>query len=318
MGNQKQPEVHNKQLEVAMKEFKENQTKENMINILRYLEQARIMQPALLPPGMKKEEIDNLIAKSENGKIPQELSAKMRPQPMVIKNPQGERFFLVYTDKEQIPKSQKYPAILFIPFADCAGLAVNPNLKLSGVVVNPFTDNLIIHKAALEAMSQKMARQGQVPVGLSEADQVIQVEMAKRFHKDRHRFMNDLSLGKEEFVSDCYQEYHKEKDGEESASPYRPEDFEVMVLNISGNMQMAQIGLKDNRRMGAICLSSYCFYNPETEETVYYIIKIGSAGSVNLLACIDKNGGCTELGPAPEEGEELYTLMNRVPWAKKN
>ena len=101
----KQPVLHNEELEALIKVFRDAQTKENMMKILQLLDKTLIMQPALLPPNVDKATVEKL-AKAGTVK----MDGKVRPQPEVFKNSNGESFFPVFTSKEQIPAGQKYPA----------------------------------------------------------------------------------------------------------------------------------------------------------------------------------------------------------------
>ena len=42
----------------------------------------------------------------------------------------------------------------------------------------------------------------------------------------------------------------------------------------------------------------------------------GAKGQRNRLFTVDERGVCSELGEAPEEGSELFELMEKVPWGE--
>ncbi len=305
----KEPVLHNEALEEAVKVFMGSQTNENLVKIMMVLEKAMVIQPALLPKEADPKEIQSLIEKSQGGKTPVKLSGQAQPRPIIVKNDKGEQFFAVFTAKEQIPAQQRYPAMMFLPFRACAQMAVKPELQLSGVVLNPFTDNLVLHKAALEMMN----RRGQI---LTE-DKIARDGLSGRFYEDRQSFMEKIGKEKENFVLDCYQESYRQEKGESAAFPYRAEDFAVMTLNISDTLHMARIGLAEGGSVKGSCLSAFCCYNPQTEEGIYYLIQKGAPKQRNKLLTVDEHGVCTEAGEAPEEGSELFELMGRVPWAEK-
>ena len=145
----KQPVLHNEELESQMKVFHDAQTKENMVKVFQLLDKSMVMQPALLPANVTPQMMQQM-AKSGNGAI----DPKMRPQPVVFKNNNGDNFLPIFTSKQQIPEGQKYPAMLFVPFKECAKIAARPEAKINGIVVNPFTDNLVLHQAAFQGAAQ--------------------------------------------------------------------------------------------------------------------------------------------------------------------
>ncbi len=313
----KEPALHNEPLEAAIKNFKTDQSNENMVKILSSLAQATVMQPVFLPADADKAALRKLIEKSQSEKTPVQPGAGTRPLPVVLKNEKGEQFFAIFTGKSQIPEKQKYPGIMYIPFRECARLAVKENLQLAGVVLNPFTDNLVLHKAALDMINQNVAKQT-ANVELSLGDAIAQMELPRNFHQDRRKFMEEIAGKKEEFVAECYRAGCRKFKGENAACPYQKTDFDVMILNVSDTLHMARIGFTEGGAVKGLCISALCFHNPQTDEGIYYFLKKGGKGSPNLLFSVDEKNVCTGLGEAPPEGRELYELINRVPWEKKD
>ncbi len=312
----KEPELHNEQLEAAVQEFKKDQTNENMVKIMLLLEKACVMQPAFLPAG-NKEDIQRLMKQGQAGKAPLVLSPQMQPRPVILKNDKGEQFFGVFTGKAQIPQKQKYQAMLFVPFRECSKMAARKELQLKGIVLNPFTDNLTLHMAALELMNNKLEKQG-APVKVPPADIIMQVKLPERFHQDRKGFMQEIVQGKEEAVAGIFREAYQKIAGEGAKCPYQAADFEVMALNISETLQMVRIGFPESSAVKGQYLSGFCFFGPKTGDGIVYLVRRGAKGSPNLLCAVDEKGVCTELGEAPSEGSELYELIGRVPWENEN
>lgn len=306
----REPALHNEALEEAMKTFKADQTNENLVKIMMHLEKATVMQPAMIPGGADQREMKELLEKSRGGVAPVKLAGGLQPRPIILKNDKGEQFFAVFTGQSQIPGNQKYPAMMFLPFKECSKMAVREELKLSGVVLNPFTDNLVIHKAALDMMNRKDAQ-------ISLEDKIARDMLSKRFYEDRQSFMEKIGSEKEAFAFACYREAWLKERGDAAAFPYRQEDFGVIALNISDTLHMARIGLAEGGAVKGWCLCVFCCYNPKSGEAVYYLIIKGAPKQKNRLLAVDEQGVCTELSEAPEEGCELYELIGRVPWAER-
>ena len=305
----KEPVLHNEALEEAMKAFKTNQSNENLVKIMTHLEKATVMQPAFLPGEVDQKELQNLIRESR--KNPVKLEGRAQPRPIILKNNNGEQLFAVLTGKSQITENQKYPVMMFLPFRECSKMAAREELKLSGIVLNPFTDNLTLHRAALEIMNSKEAQ-------ISAEDKIARDGLSAEFYRDKKSFMDRISSEKESFVFACYQEAYQKEHGSGPAFPYRQEDFGVIALNISDTLHMARIALAEGGAVKGACLCVFCCYNPQSGEGIYYLIWRGGRGRRNRLFTVDEGGVCRELGEAPEEGSELFELMGKVPWAEQS
>ena len=311
----KQPVLHNEELEALIKVFRDAQTKENMMKILQLLDKTLIMQPALLPPNVDKATVEKL-AKAGTVK----MDGKVRPQPVVFKNSNGESFFPVFTSKEQIPAGQKYPAMLFVPFKECAKLASRPEAKLNGIVVNPFTDNLILHQAAFQGNSPVMAAVQKVEELSPKQKQAVLrnkiagVEIPRRFFREKEVFLDFVGEDREERICTIFRDFYEEDKTIQEAFPYETGDFEVMSLNISDTIRLLRIGLPEKNCLIGSITSVLMFLNPVTGQAVCYAIKKGEKGKGNTFGEIDADGKYLDKGEAPGEGEELYTLMGQLPW----
>lgn len=303
----KEPVLHNEALEEAMKAFKESQSNENLVKIMTHLEKATVMQPAMFPKDADPQKLQSLIQESQ--KNPMRLAGGAQPRPIILKNGKGEQLFAVFTGKSQIPENQKYPVMMFLPFKECSKMAAREELKISGIVLNPFTDNLTLHRAALEMMNRKEAR-------ISTEDKIARDGLSAEFYGDKKSFMDRISAEKESFVFDCYREAYRKERGGEAVFPYRQEDFGVIALNISDTLHMARIALAEGGTVKGFSLSAFCCYNPQTDEGIYYLIGRGAPKQKNKLLSVNEKGVCSELGDAPEEGSELFELMGKVPWAE--
>lgn len=306
----KEPVLHNEELEAAVKAFKAEQTKENMVKIMTYLEKATVMQPGVLPQGMDPQKVQELVRASKGGKVPVRMTDQTKPAPVVLKDDKGQQFFAVFTGKEQIPENRRFPAMMYLPFKECAKMAAKKELGLSGIVLNPFTDNLVLHQAAMEMADRRETRL--LPEDLAARD-----GFSGRFYQDKAGFMDEIAGRKEDFVLECYAEIYRKLQGEKAVFPYRRDDFGVITMNISDTLHMARIALAEGGTVKGACLCVFCCYNPETGEGIYYLILRGAKGQRNRLFTVDEQGVCSELGEAPEEGSELFELMGKVPWAEK-
>ena len=121
--------IDNTSLEKAIKDFSADQSKENMVQLMANMHPAILFVPATFPADMDKSLLKDLSAGQPN-KIPQGVKLV----PAVLKNTMGDKFFPVFTSREQIPADQKYPAMLCLPFVECRNLID----KANGEIKEPF------------------------------------------------------------------------------------------------------------------------------------------------------------------------------------
>ena len=130
-------EITNDRLEEAIKDYAADRTKEKLTAVLNLLRPTKLLVPAM-------------------------LKAPDQPTPCYLKSGAGELYFVVYTSKEQMANAPKSQALLSMPFPACNSVAVKPELNLSGMVINPFTDNLVLKIELIQKLheaDEKMAKQ---------------------------------------------------------------------------------------------------------------------------------------------------------------
>ena len=130
-------EITNDRLEEAIKDYAADRTKEKLTAVLNLLRPTKLLVPAM-------------------------LKAPDQPTPCFLKSGAGEQYFVVYTSKEQMANAPKSQALVSMPFPACNSVAVKPELNLSGMVINPFTDNLVLKIELIQKLheaDEKMAKQ---------------------------------------------------------------------------------------------------------------------------------------------------------------
>ena len=122
-------EITNDKLEEAIKAYLAERTKENLGIVLNLLRPTKLLVPAM-------------------------LKAPNQPVPCFLKSGAGETFLAAYTSKEQIPAEPKSQAILSMPFPACNNIVVKQELQLTGMAINPFSDNLILKTELIEKLHE--------------------------------------------------------------------------------------------------------------------------------------------------------------------
>ena len=282
-------EITNEKLEESMKIYAADRTKENLTMVLNLLRPTKLLVPAM-------------------------LKAPDQPTPCFLKNANGDQFLAVYTSKSQIPAEPKSQAILSIPFPACNNLVVKPELELTGVAINPFTDNLILKKELIEKLheaDQKAAATKQVKMTPEQFDVFVkkQVEFAilpKKLFTEKEVFVDKLCDEKEAYINQLFAEAYKEP----KLYHYTEDDYSVMALNIAEDLTLIRVDFPDKGIVPPLCYRVYITFDPITKKAGYYTIEKTAEKDVRLLGGFGEDGKHITYGNAPVEGAELNEIMN--------
>lgn len=282
-------EITNDRLEEAIKEYAAERTKENLSTVLNLLRPTKLFVPAM-------------------------LKAPDQPMPCFIKNNSGEQFFVAYTSKEQIPAEPKSQALLSMPFPACNNIVVKPELKLNGMVINPFSDNLVLKIELIQKLheaDQKVPQMKQVKMTPQQFNVFVkkQVEfgvMPKRLFAETETFVERLCEEREAFVNEIFAETYKEA----KLNPYTEADYSVMALDIAEDLTLIRVDLPEKGMIPTLCYRVYITVNPQTKKAGYYTIEMTKEKDVHMLAQVLPSGKREEIGEAPVEGAELQKIMD--------
>lgn len=282
-------EITNDKLEEAIKLYAAERTKENLTAVLNLLRPTKLLVPAM-------------------------LKAPNQPMPCFLKNSNGEQFMVVYTSKAQIPEEPKSQAILSMPFPACNSIVVKKELKLTGMVINPFSDNLVLKTELIEKLHEADVKAGQMckvqmtpeQFGIFVKKQVEFGVLPKRLHTEGGDFVTLLCEEKEQLVNQIFAETYKEA----KFYPYTEEDFSVMALDIAEDLTLVRIDLPEKGMAPALCYRVYITYDPIAKKTGYYTIEMTAQKGVHQLGQIMPDGKRVDLGEAPVEGAELQKIMD--------
>lgn len=282
-------EITNDRLEEAIKDYAADRTKEKLSVVLNLLRPTRLLVPAM-------------------------LKAANQPTPCFLKNNNGEQFLVVYTSKAQIPEEPKSQAILAMPFPACNNIVVKPELNLAGMVINPFSDNLVLKTELVEKLHEADVKAGQMRQVKMTPEQFNvfvkkQVEfgvLPKRLHTEGEAFVELLCDEKETLVNQIFADTYKEA----KLYPYTEDDFSVMALDIAEDLTLIRIDMPEKGMAPTLCYRVYITFDPITKKTGYYTIEMTTDKSVHQLGQILPDGKRADLGEAPVEGAELQKIMD--------
>ena len=282
-------EITNDRLEEAIKEYASERTKERLSTVLNLLRPTKLFVPAM-------------------------LQAQNQPVPCFLKNNNGEQFLVVYTSKKQIPEEPKSQAILSMPFPACNNIVVKPELKLSGMVINPFSDNLVLKTELVQKLheaDEKAAKMRQVKMTPQQFDVFVnrQVEFGifpKRLFEEGEDFVTKLCEEREAFVNEIFGEAYKEA----KLYPYTENDYSVMALDIAEDLTLVRVDLPEKGLVPPLCYRIYVTFNPQTKKAGYYTIEMSAEKNVRILGGMQSDGKHVNYGEAPVEGAELQKIMD--------
>ena len=176
--------------------------------------------------------------------VPANLNDEKKPVPCLINSPKNGMFLPIYTSKKEIPESPRSEAVINMPFLATNNMVFQQDEKVSGIVINPFTQNLIFKRALVEKIEEveKKRKEGAQPKKMQlTQEQYLLFErkqfefgfMPKRFFAQGKQMMDDLCEKKEEYMDQFFEECYQQK----RMYPYLPEDFSVMVMDLCGRYE---------------------------------------------------------------------------------
>jgi hypothetical protein len=310
-------EVNNDRLENLLVRYSSEKNAENLNILISHLHACRVLMPA-------------------------NMNDKKQPIPCFIKNNSGNVFLPLYTSKKQIPQTPKSPVILNIPYVAVNKMAAGSEMKVDGIAINPFSNNLILKKELLQhidevdkqrAEAQKNAA-GTVPgngaaqpvpagtqtvqpkvkeIKLSPQQYVVferkQYEfrfLPKKLFDEGKAFIEQLSSQKEDYIDALYEESYQQK----RMYPYLTEDFSVLAINASEQIQLIRVDMPNRDLEDGACRRVFIAWDQESETGRYFTIEKAGKGSV--LAEVTSDWRHLNLGEAPVEGGEFQRILDLI------
>lgn len=299
--------------EQLAKIYREDPVTDNLKALVHQLTKTMFIVPATVAPDVDKEEVKRL---AEEGPASQaKLLEVAKPFPCLLRNGDGINYFPMYTSQKQIGEEQKYDLLVTVTFATCRSMAENPNLKVEGIVLNPFTDNLILKKELLEALKKEDALRAAGAKEVRVTPQQFKVMMRQRaefhelpfrIHKEGETFIQELEDKQEVLVNEIFKNAYQKAD----LYPYGEEDFAVMSLNLRDDVLLVRIDLPAIKDNAQLCYRVYVTMNPKTKEVRYFTIEQGKEKEQKNIGEVTSEGKHIEHGEAPVEGAEIQRIMD--------
>jgi hypothetical protein len=242
------------------------------------------------------------------------LNDDKKPVPFFLKSSEGDQYLAAFTSPDQASDDVKQKAVMIMPFTVCNGIVANDQFDLKGMVINPYTDNLILktelvkqlHEADVQLAQNLKDKKG--PMSPEQQVQYMrnQIEfgvMPKHMFTDGEQFIDNLCKKKEAAVLELFEESFHEQ------NPFGKDDFSVMALTISSELMLVRIDMPEGKNETPFCLRIYLTWNPKTKDAGYYTIEVVPNHEERRLSCIDISGKHTDLEEAPVEGAEMQRIL---------
>lgn len=287
--NKTSMEITNDKLEEAIQNYIDERTAENLGIVLNLLRPTKLYVPAM-------------------------LKAPNQPLPCFLKNSEGEQYLAVYTKREQIPEEPKAQALLNMPFPACNSLVMKPELDLLGMVLNPFSHNLVLkkeliarlHEADVKAANTKQVKMTPEQFVQFAKGQAEYVTMPKHLFHEGEVFVNRLCDEREAVVEEVFRQAF----GETKLYRGSKSDYDVMALNIAEDLTLVRVDFPESDVVPSLCYRVYLTFDPITKKACYFTIEKGKEKDSRMLGQVTEEGKHIVHGEAPVEGAELQKIMD--------
>ena len=292
-------DVKNEDVEEKIAQYLEDKTGENLNTLIELIRTRRVLVPA-------------------------NVNEENKPVPCLISSPNNGMFLPIYTSKKEIPQEPKSVAIVNMPFLAVNNMVFQQGEKVAGIVINPFTQNLIFKSALVEKIEEveKKRREGAQPKKMQlTPEQYMLFErkqfefgfLPKRFFEQGKQMLDELCEKKEEYIDQFFEECYQQK----RMYPYLPEDFSVMVMDMDSAL-VVRVDLP-TRDMGVpSCFRVYFSWEEAKNEGRYFTIERTPEPDKHLLGEFKKDWKHVDYGEAPAEGAELQKVLDIIRQTETN
>lgn len=294
--------TENRKIEKILDEMKEKQSNELATQLTEALSEAHVYVPATMPKDTDPEILKKMM---ENPGVESPIPEGAQPQPCILQNDNGMRFFPVFTSEEEMQKGAgvpRFPITLNLPFKTCLDIMSSIS-GITAAVLNPFNQNIVMN------VSKNAAKQTQLTEAQFHA--VIRQQMESRV------FPNKVHTGGEEYINDlcerqgeCIMELFEEPYAKTDNCPYSAEDYEFMTLNISDTLRLIRITMPTDKQYPEMAISVFIAWNPVEKKSRYFAIIKGREGEENKLYEVTAEQKVEALGVAPDDGMELQSIID--------
>lgn len=301
--------IDNRALEEAIAAFRSDKERESYVKMMELLEKSIVLVPAVPPKDIAPELMEQLKA----GK-PVQFPKETKIVPCLLRKETGEQALPIFTSPQQIPEDRKSPMVMAMPFMGVVSMAAANQDKVAEVVVNPFTEMVVLNRSILEVAEKRRKAAGQMKtVQLTQEqfqdfahNRVSLFLLPKYLFEHKEEGLKKLQQEEGAFLLQFYDEVYPE--GKKCGC--REEDFSLMTLNLTDTIQLTRLDMPDETNKKGLCYRVYAVFKRDTEEVLYYTLENTKDG--NVIARVTGDGKHEVLEPAPDNGAEIEAILNLV------
>ena len=300
--------IDNTQLEKILEEFTQDRQKEKYAAVMEILEKSIILVPTMPPQGLD-EESQRLMKEGKQVRVPQ--GAKIVP--CLLRKETGEQALPIFSSVAQIPEDKKSPAVMALPFGTCLSMVMTNQGQVEAIVLNPFTHNMVLPQAILDVAVKRLGAKKQmktIKVTEQQFGQLVHNRVARQLlpkylfaHKEEG--LRQLQHEEGEFILQFYRECYPEE--RKSSVAVKPEDFSIMTLNVTEDMQITRIDMPEKAAKKDMCYRAYAVWLRGTQELLYYTMERTEQG--NQIGRVALDGKYELVEQAPDNGAEIEAVM---------
>lgn len=285
--------VNNDELEKLVSEHIRNNNADSLNKLLNHLVTCRVLIPAT--PGKDRS----------------------KPMPCLLQTGSGEKLLPVFTSLKQTQNAPKSQGIINMPFVGANDMAAKSDGKITGIAINPFSENLIFKTELVQKIAEveEMKKKGIKQVKMTGAQYAVfeRIQYEKRFLPKKlfeggKEFMQHLNERKETYLDVLFEQSYQQK----RMYPYLEEDFSVMMMNISEDLTIARIEFPNKDLSAGVSLRAFLAWNDKKKEARYFTIDMGKEPGTRLFAEVTKDLNVISLGAAPIDGTELQRVVDLI------
>ncbi len=300
--------LDNTKLEAAAAEFVKDRQKEKYAGVMELLEKAVVLLPTLVPQGMDAEARKKMQA---GGQVQLPRDAKIMP--CLLRKDDGGQVLPIFTSMAQIPSDKRSPAVVAMPFFSCVAMVMGNPEKVEAIVLNPFTQNVVLPKPILE-VAQKRGNAAQqtktIKVTEKQFQDLVHGRVAfyllpKYLFEQKEEGLRSLQKEEGDFIIRFYREVYPE--GKKDAVAVSPEEFSVMTLNLTDTMQLTRVDMPSEKVKKGMCYRIYAVWLRDIQEVRYYTFEKTEQG--NYIGRVTPDGRHELVEPAPDNGAEIEAVM---------
>ena len=301
--------LDNSRLEQLVEEFVKDRQKEKYAKVMEILEKSVILVPVMQPQGLD-EEAQRMMREGK----PVRISGQAQITPCLLRKETGEQVLPIFTSAAQIPQERRSPAVLAMPFHVCLSMVMSNQNHVKTMVLNPFTHNFVLPETILEVAAKrrdvikntKTIRVTKEQFGQIVHNKVVLQLLPQYLFEHKEEGLNELQRHEGIFMLQFYKDSYPNGKTEDIAMV--PEDFSVMTMNITEDMQITRVDMPDRMNTKGMCYRVYAVRLHESGRIFYYTFEKTEQG--NYIGQVTSDGKHELVEPVPDNGAEIEAVMN--------